>query len=85
MAMMTREGGGSCDYGANGIREAFRDTNITIAEWIKAPRVVTDKEIEEYLLRMRSRASSKFTYTITRSPKGMQRTVAIIASEYCLE
>ncbi len=61
MAMLSREGGGSCDYGANGIREAFRDTNITIAEWIKAPRgVIEDVEIEQYLLRMRSRARSKF-------------------------
>ncbi len=61
MAMFTREGRGSCDYVANGIREAFRETNITIAEWIKAPKdVIEDVEIEEYLLRMRGRARSKF-------------------------
>ena len=65
MAMMTREGG-TCDCGANGIRQAFRDANITIAEWIKAPASVTNREIEEYLLRMRSRASSKFSYCIIK-------------------
>ncbi len=60
MAMFSREGDGSCDYGTNGIREAFRGTNITIAEWIKAPRGVTTQDMEEYLFRMRSRARSKF-------------------------
>ncbi len=57
-AMLIREGRGGCESGANSIKHAFRGTNITIAEWIEAPRNVKQREIEDYLLRLRGRARS---------------------------
>lgn len=45
-----------CDVGAQAVEETFRDANITMTEYIQPPRDVTDRELEDYLRRLRNRA-----------------------------
>ena len=50
---------GICLYGAQGLVEIFKGTNVTIMDWVKADRVVTDDVIERALGVIRDRARSR--------------------------
>ena len=51
-----------CDVGSRAIEQAFRDTNVTMTEWIRTPYDVKEDKLEEYLLRMRDRTRGKITH-----------------------
>ncbi|ELT89617.1 hypothetical protein CAPTEDRAFT_190377 [Capitella teleta] len=54
-----------CDYGARDIDEKLTEGNITLAEWIRAPPILSDAKIVEYLLRLRQRGPSEFCRMMT--------------------
>lgn len=48
-----------CDYGARGIDEKLTEGNVTVADWIRVPSVLSDAKITEYLERLRRRGRSE--------------------------
>ncbi len=47
---------GLCSYGTQGMFDLFHGTNVTLTDWIRAPRTIDDEEIERALRVMRNRA-----------------------------
>ncbi len=56
------DGATYCEFGANGIRDKFKENNITISEWITIPAKgeLFTRDIDSILGRVRSRGRSEY-------------------------
>ncbi len=70
-----------CSYGAQGLYDLFKGTDVVLTDWVKAPDTISDGTIEQVLTRMRTRARSKyilsklanilFSSSVTRGAQGL--------------
>lgn len=48
-----------CDYASRSVEKVFRESNLTLTDWVKFANFPSDEEIDELLLRVRSRGRSE--------------------------
>lgn len=51
-----------CDYSSRSTLEAFRNSNITVADWMEISDGLTDKDIDDILTRVQQRGRSTYSY-----------------------
>ncbi len=49
-----------CSYGAQGIYDLFKGSNVTMTDWIRSTDDISDDDIESMLLAMRSRTRGEY-------------------------
>lgn len=53
-----------CDYSSRSNEKAFRDNNITLAEWIVIDDGISDVAIDDVLDRIKQRGRSKYQHSL---------------------